>query len=623
MSFPSRASARALLAAVAVLTPAAIAAPASAAIVINEVESDGAVDFIELKNTGGAAVDIGGYVLKDNNNGNSFTIPAATSVDAGGYFVANALGFGLGSADSARVFEPGDLVTPIDSYSWTDHAGVTFGRCPDGTGAFVNTTTVTAGAANDCSTPPVPLPAETWPGATAVSTVGELGFFGSNLSGLAYQPSGTSAPGVLWAVRNGPSTLFRLVHDGTTWVPDTANGWAAGKTLVFPDGGGVPDAEGVTLASGDAGGVFVSIERNDLGGFANTSRPGVLRFDVTGAGTTLTATRDWNLSADIPGLGANAGLEAVTWVPDSLLTAKGFKDESTGAAYNPATHPNHGNGLFFVGVEADGRIIAYALNQSNDSFTRVAAFASGFPKIMDLAYDPETTHLWAVCDDTCEGKTSTFDIATSGADAGKFVISHTYARPAGMANLNNEGFTITPQAECSGGLKPVFWADDSQTGGYALRTGKLNCTEVPKSDPPKNDPPVNSPPVGGGATPQQPILSPAATVFKPVLAALPAKAKPSKKGRVAVTVSCTAVDPAGVAPGSCEGSLKLTAKIGKKTKTLATATFKLAAGKAGEVSLKLSATAKSALKKGSLKATATATVGAQTATKPITLKKTS
>jgi hypothetical protein len=35
----------------------------------------------------------------------------------------------------------------------------------------------------------------------------------------------------------------------------------------------------------------------------------------------------------------NSGLEAITWVPDTFLTARGFHDESTGAAYNPAAYP--------------------------------------------------------------------------------------------------------------------------------------------------------------------------------------------------------------------------------------------------------------------------------------------
>jgi hypothetical protein len=48
------------------------------------------------------------------------------------------LHFGLGSADSARLFDPAGA--PVDSYSWTAHATTTYGRCPSGSGAFTTTT---------------------------------------------------------------------------------------------------------------------------------------------------------------------------------------------------------------------------------------------------------------------------------------------------------------------------------------------------------------------------------------------------------------------------------------------------------------------------------------------------
>lgn len=97
---------------------------------------------------------------------------------------------------------------------------------------------------------------------------------------------------------------------------------------------------------------------------------------------------------------------------------------------------------------------------------------------MDLEFEPETSHLWAVCDDTCNGRSATLDIAPSGANAGRFVVTNTFERPAGMANLNNEGFAITPQRECVGGHKPVFWSDDNNTDSHALRAGTLNCTVI-------------------------------------------------------------------------------------------------------------------------------------------------
>lgn len=43
-------------------------------------------------------------------------------------------GFGLGSADSAWLFDASGAL--LDSYSWTAHAATTYGHCFDGTGDF-------------------------------------------------------------------------------------------------------------------------------------------------------------------------------------------------------------------------------------------------------------------------------------------------------------------------------------------------------------------------------------------------------------------------------------------------------------------------------------------------------
>ena len=204
MSTAWRATARTFVATLAVIFPLAAAVPATGAVVINEVDSD-PTDFVELYNPDAVAVDISGYVIRDNNNGNSFTVPGGTLLVAGGTYLADNLGFGLGSADSARLFDAANAA--LDSYSWTAHAITTYGRCPDGTGALSYTNGPTPGAANNC-----PPAATAWPGSPTISIAdGAANVFGGNLSGLAYQPSGSAAPGVLWAVRNNASTLFRLV----------------------------------------------------------------------------------------------------------------------------------------------------------------------------------------------------------------------------------------------------------------------------------------------------------------------------------------------------------------------------------------------------------------------------
>jgi hypothetical protein len=174
-------------------------------------------------------------------------------------------------------------------------------------------------------------PSDAWPGDQSVRVVDAAGSFRSNLSGLTYEAT-PGGPSVLWAARNGPGSVYRLVqHDGQ-WRPDTSNGWAEGKALRFPTGSGEPDAEGITLVDGRAsGGVYVASERDNSDG--SVSRNSVLRFDVSGSSSPLVATHEWDLTADLPTTGANRGIEAITWVPDSALVAAGFVDATRGEPY--------------------------------------------------------------------------------------------------------------------------------------------------------------------------------------------------------------------------------------------------------------------------------------------------
>ncbi|KZB86127.1 hypothetical protein [Amycolatopsis regifaucium] len=298
-----------------------------------------------------------------------------------------------------------------------------------------------------------------WPGASAVTNADGSNVLGGNMSGLSF-----GGPDVLWAVKNGPGTLYRLVRNGTKWQPDTANGWSSGKALRYRNGGGDPDAEAV-VATPD--GVVAATERD--GDNSKTSALKVLRYDVSGTAKTLTAKAEWNLTADLPKVSANDGLEAVSWIPDSALISKGFVDERTKTPYNPSSYPGHGTGLYLVGLESNGMIYAYALDQAGGKYTRVASFASGLDSIMELEYEASTGKLWAVCDDNCGGTSTTLAVGAQG----KFAVTATYDRPSGMPDYNNEGFAIA--GACASGSKQVVWADDGNEGGHALRAGTLSC----------------------------------------------------------------------------------------------------------------------------------------------------
>jgi len=447
---------------------AALPAPPAGAvdtdIAINEIESqDGIVDdWVELKNTGAGLVNISSWVVKDSGEGNNVTIPPGTIVPAGGYYAVDMSG--LGNGDTVRVFAA-DGVTLIDSQVYAAHAAnTTLSACPEGSTTFVDVEVGTKGLPNACS------PGNSWFGGSSVSTVDAPNAFGGgDVSGLAYEGSGTTAPGTMWAVQNGTGLLFKVASAGGVWAP------TATYDLNYATGIGKPDAEGVTITdAGTAGGVYVATERD--GDNNGVSRPAILRYLPTAAGGPLTATNDWNLTADLPGLGANYSLEAIAWVPDSYLTAKGLKKDNA-TAYNPADYPNHGSGLFFVGVEQTGQVIGYALNHVTNTFTRIVTIQKILSTVTDLVWDPEVNQLWVECDNNCGGRTAELYVETApGPDQGTFLVDVVRERPSAAPNLNNEGFAIASRTECVGGFKPVFWADDGNTGGNTLRAGTRGCT---------------------------------------------------------------------------------------------------------------------------------------------------
>lgn len=461
---------------------------------INEVESSGGTpgDWIELANIGTESFDLSGYVLKDNDDSHAITLPSGTSIAAGGHLAVDtegAGGFGLGASDSARLFDPSGAL--VSSYTWTSHAETTWARCPDGTGEFELAASSTKGAPNDCIGV---APLEPWDGPADVRVVDAPNRFGQDMSGLVYEQTASTERGILWAVNNGTGVLFRLLWNGDAWTP-AAGPWLDGKALRYPDGTGTVDAEGVTIVDGDsAGGVYVASERNNAA--SGVSRPSVLRYDVAGEGSTLTATHEWNLSGTVGAIGANAGLEGIAWVPDAKLVEDGFVDQSTGLAYDPATYPGHGDGLFFVGVEADGKVYAVALNDDG-TYAKVAEINPGLSMVAEVAYDAATGLLWAVCDDACAGQSVVLEVASEGPFAGSFVPTRAFENPIGMLDsIANEGFTIATADQCIDGTVPVFYADDSQTGGHALREAALNCTAIdpePSPEPTETVSPSPSP----------------------------------------------------------------------------------------------------------------------------------
>lgn len=227
-----------------------------------------------------------------------------------------------------------------------------------------------------------------------------------------------------------------------------------------------------------ASGLYVSTERDNA--LSGTSKNSILRFDPSGAGP-LSATHEWNLTANLPVTGPNLGIEAITWVPDSFLVAQNFFDETLNHTYNPSEYANHGTGLFFIGLETGTGIYVYALDHSGSgAFSKIATIATtlsgAVPGVMELSWDHDLNELWAMCDNGCIGRSNLLRVNPS---TGTFGVTFHFDPPSGMptpGTLNNEGFTIAAASECVSNLKPVYWADDSNTSNHALRAGTLPCT---------------------------------------------------------------------------------------------------------------------------------------------------
>ncbi|GGD14294.1 esterase-like activity of phytase family protein [Nocardioides daphniae] len=321
--------------------------------------------------------------------------------------------------------------------------------------------------------PEPPSAAQTWPGGRTASAVDVAGELGTDVSGLSFRAGGSAAADVLWGVDDRAGLVHRLVQSSGKWRPDQAGGWRAGKTFTFPDGR-VPDAEGIVVSGDDA---WVSTERDSTG----TSRLSILRVPLGGSSAALGPTTEWSLAREFPALGANSGLEALDLVPDASLVAHGFVDEARGTTYDPAAYPGKvGGGVFFVAAEAaslKGQVRGYVL-RADGSVVRVATVANPLGLVQALEWDADAGLLWIVCDDACDGRT-----ATARLRSGRFVVSATYARAAGLPNYNFEGFTVAPRARCSGGVRPVFWSNDANDRSHAIWAGTLPCPAAPAPDP--------------------------------------------------------------------------------------------------------------------------------------------
>lgn len=507
----------------------------AAALRLSEVDSQPA-DWVELVNTGATALDISGFELRDNSDDHSWRFPAGASIAPGEYLVVdeNSEGvignvpgkfpeaIGIGSADQIRLFDPAGALLD-DTGAWEGHAALdgdaakaTLARCEVGIGAFV-LAHPTPGAPNACVTDgggdnggegKAPT-LQAWPGSPDVRVLDATQMFLEDSSGLDSQL--TTDGEFLWAVDNGEGRFWKLAvqADGSVAFAD---GWADGKRARFqkdaadPRAAG-PDTEGITVA--DDGFVYLASERDNSAKGVNFNV--VLQVDPNAPGPDVVARTEWNLTALLPQVSANLGIEAVEWVSDRDLAGK-LVDVNTGQGYDPATYPLHGNGLFFVAVEDGGQVFAFALN-SDGTAQRVAEVKPGLAGVMALDYDTALGGLWAVCDDGCGGAAAFITLNGTAEPT----VAH-YARPEGLPNSNNEGFATAPTektaavklAAATPETRSAWWFTDGVKSG-ALHAGSLNVVaeespggENPGGENPGGENPGSENPGGEVSVPRAP-----------------------------------------------------------------------------------------------------------------------
>lgn len=379
-------------------------------VVINEVQSkdpDGGDDWIELANPTDSDLDISGIVIKDSEDDHAYAIPEGTVINANGYYVIyeSEFGFGLGKGDSVRLYENGIL---IDSTTWTDHTDPTWGLYPDVNGSeYRSTLTATPGEANVFDIPDTIA----WPGSDEVTVWDTASTFLEDSSGLDFYN------GQLYAVDNGTATVWVLdvAKDGTLTLAD---GFESGKRIHYiKDGDNYsaagPDAEGIT-AAGD-GYVYIASERDNSSKGVNYDV--ILQADLSAEGTDITASKEWDITASLPSVSANMGIEAIEWVSNDDIEGK-LIDKNTGSAYSSVNYPDAAaDGIFFVALEDNGHVYAFVLN-NDGSHVLIADIDSQLGGAMALDYDTYEDKLWVVADNGYGNKAS--QIVFNGTDTPKF-----------------------------------------------------------------------------------------------------------------------------------------------------------------------------------------------------------
>ncbi|MDY6796218.1 MAG: SdiA-regulated domain-containing protein [Actinomycetota bacterium] len=250
---------------------------------------------------------------------------------------------------------------------------------------------------------------------------------GENLP-TSYEPSG-----IVWSAEH--NSLFLVSDNGYLTQLDTdgniASSWAVGG-----------DLEGVTLVERRGSYLYLGIEKPD---------DYIKEFDLSTGSLT---GNSWSLTAWMTGP-ENSGLEALTFVPDG---------------YHPYDYDlSSSGGLFYAGLQADGRIYVFNVDLSvSGSVSHVATLTPkpGTGDISGLHFCRETTTLYAIYDSAG----LMLEMTTDG------TILNEYTLPGN----DQEGVTVIPSGSGSG---KAYIAEDAGPELWRYEPYPTACIGLDASPP--------------------------------------------------------------------------------------------------------------------------------------------
>lgn len=431
-------------------------------VVINEIESkdpSGGNDYAEIYNNTDKAIDISGWYILDNDPKHkkdpAYLVKEGTSVPAKGFFVFEEnvdFNFGLGGDDEVNLYDKDDKL--VDKFAWKSHANGTYARIPDGRGDFVDgkATKGKSNAIQEQAEKEINVETINWPGIDEVKVLDETSIFDlKDLSGL------DSHDGWTYGVNNkeGRFVIFKVVNDQVIFAPGFDN---KGKAVKFikdannPKAIG-PDSEGITVDS--KGRVYLAIERDN--GEKNINKNMILQVaDPFKDKKEMEADKEWNITNLLPDVDANLGIETIEWVSFDNLNGLLY-DQKNNKALDKNDYPNaYANGIFFVGLEANGHVYALVLEEDGKAEV-ISEIETGLGGVMSMDFDLANNVLWANADNDYNNIHNI--IQFNGSKIPKIV--HVTAPKDMNIDLNNEGFMIDPEVS-EDGLRPTYWFMDGK-----------------------------------------------------------------------------------------------------------------------------------------------------------------